>query len=380
MFQTRTVGFPATPPTNASSAASSIQSTRVADNGRKLAGPEDGFGGLNNLVRMPHSVSPRSLRRGIDMCADLVTVESDTPLDEVVTTLRRDGAVIVRELVSAQVMVELTSRLAPALAELSPGGGEFFGFKKKSVGGLFGRDPGFSEHLLLNERVLEIADATLLPEYPMASGTVRAGRAETIDAADYETYKKRRDQKPDPVLGPNCHHYQVNVGGALQVFSGGAHQPLHREMGIYRPYLQHDPKAPECILAVNWAGTDFTAENGATRLVPGSHEWDGGREAKEHEIAQAVMPKGSAVFWLGKTLHGLGASTSTQPRTGLLFTLVVNWLATEENQFLAVPPPVARQLPARAQQLLGYRSSPTLGWVAGLDQENMLTEGKGGPL
>ena len=92
------------------------------------------------------------------------------------------------------------------------------------------------------------------------------------------------------------------------------------------------------------------------------------------------MPKGSAVFWLGKTLHGLGASRDGAPRNGILFTFVVDWLATEENQYVAVPPEVARTLPERAQQVLGYRSSPTLGWVPGLDQENMLVSGKGGPL
>ena len=40
---------------------------------------------------------------------------------------------------------------------------------------------------------------------------------------------------------------------------------MHREMGTYGPYLQHDPAMPEYILAVNWAVTDFTRDNGATR-------------------------------------------------------------------------------------------------------------------
>ena len=132
-------------------------------------------------------------------------------------------------------------------------------------------------------------------------------------------------------------------------------------------------------MASNWAGTDFTLENGATRVVPGSHRWPKGREAEEHEVAQAAMPKGSVVFWLGGTLHGAGASRCTLPRTGFILTLVVNWLVAEENQYLTVPPPIALTLPERTQQLLGYRSSSSLGWVAGLSGENLLVRGGSPP-
>ena len=314
------------------------------------------------------------------MHAVIASFDRDEDAVNVAAVLREDGAVIVRDLVAPDVMDALTGKLAPELDRQEAGGGEFFGHRKKSVGRLLACGRGFSEHLLLNERMLEVTDAVLLPEFAMAASAPEKPRAETIDSTDYETLRVRRLVGPDPAFGPNCHHYRVNSAGSLQVLGGGTAQPLHREMGIYAPYVQHDPAWPECVLAVNWAGTDFTLDNGATQLVPGSHRWPKERRAEAHEVAQAVMPKGSAVFWLGKTLHGLGASRDDAPRTGLLFTFVVNWLTQEENQYLAVPPEIARTLPERAQQLLGYRSSPTLGWVPGLDQENMLVTGKGGPL
>ncbi|MCH2184436.1 phytanoyl-CoA dioxygenase family protein, partial [Myxococcota bacterium] len=139
-----------------------------------------------------------------------------------------------------------------------------------------------------------------------------------------------------------------------------------------------DPARPECILAVNWALTDFRVENGATRIVPGSHLWPEDRRPEKDEIAQAEMPKGSLLFWTGKALHGLGASRVEEPRTGVIVTFVVNWMTQEENQYLTVPPEVARELPERAQQLLGYRCSATLGWSVGRDQDNMLQPGKSG--
>lgn len=115
-------------------------------------------------------------------------------------------------------------------------------------------------------------------------------------------------------------------------------------------------------------------------MVPGSHRWPQERSAEEHEVAQAVMPKGSVVFWMGGTLHGLGVNQGDDPRTGIICTLLVDWLTPEENQYFAVPPEIARTLPQRAQRLLGYRSSISLGCVAGRASENWLAEGEGGPL
>ena len=102
-----------------------------------------------------------------------------------------------------------------------------------------------------------------------------------------------------------------------------------------------------------------------------SHKWERGREAKEEEVVQAIMSKGSAAIWTGKTLHGLAASLD-QSRDSIIFTLTANWLTTEENQFLAVPIEVANSLPERAQQILGYRASHSLGWVNNLNPDNLL--------
>lgn len=71
------------------------------------------------------------------------------------------------------------------------------------------------------------------------------------------------------------------------------------------------------------------------------------------------MPKGSLVFWSGKVFHGAGGKRTDGKRTdgnrsGIIYSYVVDWLATEENQFLAVPPEIAKMLPERAQQLIGY--------------------------
>ncbi len=309
----------------------------------------------------------------IAMSASIVSFSRDDKATAVATALRRDGVAIVRELVAPEVMDALTERVAAELEEQEPGGGSWFGHRARTVGQLFARGPEFAEHLLLNPLMLEVADAILLPQAPMAPSATAARPTKAWDVDPDAAYADYLEMQPlDPVLGPNCHHYRVNIASANQVCGGGTHQPFHREMDIYRPFLEHDPEGPERVLAVNWAATDFTHENGATRLVPGSHRWAQKREAKDHEVAQAVMPKGSVAFWTGRALHGLGASRDEAPRTGLIFTLVVNWLTQEENQYVAVPPEVARDLPERAQSLLGYRASPSMGFVKGRNPDNIL--------
>ena len=72
-------------------------------------------------------------------------------------------------------------------------------------------------------------------------------------------------------------------------------------------------------------------------------------------IADAEMPAGSAVLYLGSTIHGAGANTTSDLwRRGLHLSYVLGWLRTEENNVLATPPDVARTLPRVAQELLGY--------------------------
>jgi len=98
-----------------------------------------------------------------------------------------------------------------------------------------------------------------------------------------------------------------------------------------------------------------TATSGATCVAPGSHLWDPARYPAQGEIAQAVMPAGSIVIYLGSTIHGGGANTTDDEwRRGVHLSYTLGWLRTEENNYLAVPPSVARELPRLCQEILGY--------------------------
>ncbi|MDB4223649.1 phytanoyl-CoA dioxygenase family protein [Granulosicoccus sp.] len=116
-----------------------------------------------------------------------------------------------------------------------------------------------------------------------------------------------------------------------------------------------------------FALTDFTVENGATQVVPGSHLWPLARKALPQEIISAEMPAGSALYYLGSAIHGGGANiTESESRRGLFLGNLVGWLRTKENLFLTVPIEEVKSMPQRVQELLGYTRSKLYGsWLGG---------------
>ena len=128
---------------------------------------------------------------------------------------------------------------------------------------------------------------------------------------------------------------------------------------------------------------DFRADNGATRVVPGSHRWPRGRQPLDDEIVAAELPAGGAVIYLGSTIHFAGTNaTADEWRLGVHVSYTLGWLRTEENNSLAVPPAVARTLSPAAQELLGYAVHDAiadgggyLGMVRMRDPMELLAEG-----
>jgi ectoine hydroxylase-related dioxygenase (phytanoyl-CoA dioxygenase family) len=118
-------------------------------------------------------------------------------------------------------------------------------------------------------------------------------------------------------------------------------------------------------ISAMWALEDFTEENGATRVALGSHRDSNisntAEVQYENNIVQAVMPKGSVLFYLGTTWHGGGANRSDKPRAGLINTYALGWLRQEENQYLNVPREIAEQHSEIIQRLMGYQLHRTLG-------------------
>jgi len=164
----------------------------------------------------------------------------------------------------------------------------------------------------------------------------------------------------DRFLLPHCDdRYQLHVAAALEVGPGASRQVLHRAQDVY-PHLPRP--CPELVLSLMWAVTDFTAANGGTLLVPGSHRWPPERRPEEDEIVAAEMEAGSVLVWRSAMLHGAGANVSDQWRYGVIVTYSLGWLRQEENQAIAVPKELARQLPGDLLDMVGYTLNGSLGF------------------
>ncbi len=139
---------------------------------------------------------------------------------------------------------------------------------------------------------------------------------------------------------------------AMNIGPGEDLQGMHTDEGnITLPR----PHAAMMVVTI-WALSDFTAENGATRLVPGSHRAD--REPRPDEVEDAIaaeMPAGSVLVMHGGTWHCGGPNTTAdQWRMGANIQYCVGWMRTQQNHYVGIPPEQVAEMPKRLQQLLGY--------------------------
>ena len=254
------------------------------------------------------------------MARPLTHLDAGDPIEKIVAVLDEDGGVIVEGLLGRDTLARVNAEVEPLLDAvrpdrkfLNPALDWFFGDRTRHITAVASKSRTFVEDVLTHPVFLGVCDA---------------------------------------ILAPSCARYQLNLAHILDRGPGSEQQYIHRDELVW----VHVPRPhPELQVASMIALVDFTAENGATRLVPGSHRWDWERLHTPEEIAVAEMPAGSAVIYLGSTLHGGGPNTtSDQRRRGMHLSYVLGWLRTEENHYLATPPEVARRLPRKAQELLGY--------------------------
>jgi ectoine hydroxylase-related dioxygenase (phytanoyl-CoA dioxygenase family) len=159
------------------------------------------------------------------------------------------------------------------------------------------------------------------------------------------------------LIGPGT---QSGMTYATQVHPGQDAQVLHYDQGIY-PL----PRDRDVMLTAMWALDDFTADNGATRVVPGSHEPGRGKPGTGESVP-VEMPAGSVLLFTGRLWHGAGANTSTRPRLGVIIDYIQPWLRPCDAHAVSADPAEVRRLPPRLQELLGFNQpTPYLGFIGG---------------
>jgi ectoine hydroxylase-related dioxygenase (phytanoyl-CoA dioxygenase family) len=167
----------------------------------------------------------------------------------------------------------------------------------------------------------------------------------------------------DEVIG----HHQLSAPTVIEIGPGEKAQVLHHDDGIYPLPHPHD----EVVFNTMWAFDNFTDENGATRVVVGSHRRP--ELPAEPSIDLATMSMGSVLLYVGSIWHGGGDNRTDRPRLGAAIEYVASWLRPQENNVLAVPPEVVATLSEDLQELLGYNVRPPfLGYVDGRHPRRVL--------
>ncbi len=241
----------------------------------------------------------------------LQTFAITSSTDQILAAMEQDGAAIIEGVLTGDECLHLNAELAPLIDNTRMGGDDFSGRQTQRTGALVARSP-LTRDVVMNNLVLDCA----------------------------RTF-----------LAPFTEKIVLHLTQTINIHPSQGEQMLHRDRQAWGTHL---PLSIEPQFNTIWALTDFTQDNGATRVVPGSHKWDWQQRAEPEQICQAEMPAGSVLLYSGSVIHSGGQNRSNAARLGLNITYCLGWLRQEENQYLSCPPEIAKDLPEDLQELLGY--------------------------
>ena len=254
---------------------------------------------------------------------EIVHVSSDASAEEVHQVLVRDGCMVIDNLIPLETVDAIQNEMAPFVEATPLGETSFDGFQTRRSGSLIARSPA-SHDVIMDPLVLGVANRAL----------------------------------------SHATNYQLHCTQVIEVGPGSAPQVIHRDQWAFDMFPF--PSGFDSTFSTMWAMTDFTADNGATRVIPGSHQFEDKLTFALEDTIPAEMKAGSVLLYTGSTYHGAGPNTSEQTRTGLIVHYSLAWLRQEENQYLGVPQQVLDQLPEELLRLMGYQNAAfSLGFIDG---------------
>ncbi|HEY0596826.1 phytanoyl-CoA dioxygenase family protein [Sphingopyxis sp.] len=243
---------------------------------------------------------------------------AETSLGKWSTELAREGYCVVPDAVPEALVRQLDEELRPDFEATPFCEGGFYGTRTKR----FGR-------LLLRSA---LADAFV--RHPLILGIA------------------------EEMLAPWCERIQLNLTQAIALHPGALPQLPHRDQDMWRGAIGET----EYLVNIMWPFTDYRTDNGATLIWPKSHAAAALGPAPADNPVVAEMAPGSALLFLGSTLHGAGENRSRDIRRGMIVSYCLGWLKPYENQWLAYPPEVARHFDPELAALVGYsQHRPNLG-------------------
>jgi hypothetical protein len=240
-------------------------------------------------------------------------------VDDAVACLKEHGHVIIDDLVTPETMDRIESELKPYSDSGPFGESEALGILTRRSGALIARSPT-TRNLVVHHLV-----------YGAAKGFLSQAAA-----------------------------VQVSLTETIFLWPGSKAQALHQDELAYDAFPFGDY---EVQLSTLWAMSDYSAEMGATSVVPGSHKAGRFVEFEQKDCVPAEMSRGSVMLYSGKIYHGSGENKSNKIRKAININYAVGWLRQEENQYLSCPPEIAKGLPEELLRAMGYQCAAAAGFV-----------------
>ncbi|WP_421844203.1 phytanoyl-CoA dioxygenase family protein [Mycobacterium sp.] len=271
-----------------------------------------------------------------DLGEDLATTYKWTPssgesvdpavADADLEAVLRDGYLVLHDMLTPEELIEIRRSVAPLLDRF--GRNNFEGHRTRRVYSVLNKTRA-CDRIADHPRVLALLDRLLLPNYLLSMLQV------------------------------------------IDILPGEQAQLLHTDESFYP--LPRPRKALGA--ATIWAIDDFTADNGATDIIPGSHRW-GDRLPADADREPVIMPAGSCVFFLGTLWHGGGANRSSDSRLALTAQYCEPWLRTQEAFGLSMTRDTVRAVSEDIRRMLGYSIHPPfIGQVDGMHPKRLLEPG-----
>ena len=245
-----------------------------------------------------------------------------------IDSINERGFSVLPDLLTPEQVASVKTALEPWLQQRLMGRNEFEGTRSERVYALLAKVPMLAM-IVEHPAILALADHFLAPNYLLSANlaiNVHPGETPQAFHADHASV-------------PNCNRTEFNG------------------------------------LSTIWAFDDFTDDNGATEVIPGSHRSEAPPDP-DASLEKVVMSAGSAVVFHGSLYHRGGANHSARPRLGITPQYCQPWLRQLENMVLCVPPDLAGGFSLRVQEMLGYsiREPGFMGYVDGVHPKRLFDE------
>src|SRR5258705_7103508 len=190
--------------------------------------------------------------------------------EEVAAALAADGVAVIDRLVDGEVLDRAQAELAAWIERTPFGVDEFAGHRTKRTGALIARS----------------ATSRELVTDPLVLASVKQVLAHVTS-------------------------FQIHLTQVIAIGPGEPAQMIHRDQWAFDffPF----PNGYEVQCNTIWAMTDFTEENGATRVIPGSHRLEDRRGVTYVQDRTAEMPAGAVPHFTGSLLHRASAEPADHP-------------------------------------------------------------------